>query len=72
MHRSICVQEILEVLDPKPGETGLDATLGFGGHTEALLSRIVPDGRLFGIDVDALELPRTEKRLRQLGFDEKS
>jgi 16S rRNA (cytosine1402-N4)-methyltransferase len=71
MHRSICVQEILEVLDPKPGETGLDATLGFGGHTEALLSRIVPDGRLFGIDVDALELPRTEKRLRQLGFDEK-
>lgn len=71
MHRSICVQEIIEALNPKPREIGLDATLGFGGHAEALLSCIVPDGRLFGIDVDTLELPRTETRLRQLGFNEK-
>ena len=70
MHRPICVSEILEVLNPQPGETGLDATLGFGGHAGDLLSRIVPGGRLFGIDVDPLELPRTESRLRGLGFDE--
>ncbi len=70
MHRPICVSEILEVLNPKPGETGLDATLGFGGHARELLSCIIPGGRLFGIDVDPLELPRTESRLRGLGFDE--
>lgn len=72
MHRPICVSEILEILNPRPGETGLDATLGFGGHARELLSRIVPGGRLFGIDVDPLELPRTESRLRGLGFDETS
>jgi 16S rRNA (cytosine1402-N4)-methyltransferase len=69
-HRPICVAEILEVLDPRPGEVGLDATLGYGGHAQELLSRLVPGGRLFGIDVDPLELPRTEARLRALGFQE--
>ena len=70
MHRSICVKEILEILNPQPGETGLDATLGFGGHTQELLPRLLPGGRLFGVDIDPLELPRTEARLRKLGFDE--
>ena len=70
MHRSICVNEILTILDPQPGETALDATLGFGGHTQEILPRLVPGGKLFGIDVDPVELPRTEARLRKLGFDE--
>jgi 16S rRNA (cytosine1402-N4)-methyltransferase len=70
MHRPICVPEILQILDPKPGDVGLDATLGFGGHAQALLPRMQPGGRLFGIDVDPLELPRTEARLRGLGFDD--
>ena len=69
-HRSICVDEILAVLDPKPGEVGLDATLGYGGHTEALLPRLLPGGRMVGLDVDPIELPRTEARLRKLGFGE--
>ena len=69
-HRSIMVAEILEVLDPKPGEVALDATLGYGGHTRELLPRLLPGGRLFGVDVDPLELPRTETRLRDLGFGE--
>ena len=70
MHRSICVKEILELLNPQPGETALDVTLGFGGHTQEILPRLLPGGRLFGLDVDPLELPRTEARLRKLGFDE--
>ena len=69
-HRSIMVDEILSVLDPKPGEVALDATLGYGGHTRELLPRLLPGGRLFGVDVDPLELPRTEARLRALGFGE--
>jgi 16S rRNA (cytosine1402-N4)-methyltransferase len=71
-HRSIMVAEILEALAPRPGETALDATLGYGGHTQALLPRLLPGGRLLGVDVDPLELPRTEARLRALGFDEEA
>lgn len=70
MHLSICVNEIVAVLNPQPGETGLDATLGFGGHTQALLPRVRPGGRMLGIDVDPIELERTEQRLRALGFSE--
>lgn len=71
MHLPICVKEILELLDPKSGETALDATLGFGGHAAEILPRLRPGGRLFGLDVDPLELPRAEARLRGLGFSEK-
>ncbi|MEQ1591874.1 MAG: 16S rRNA (cytosine(1402)-N(4))-methyltransferase RsmH [Thiobacillaceae bacterium] len=70
MHRSICVDEILAILNPQPGETGLDATLGFGGHTRAILPRLLPGGRLFAVDVDSIELPRTMARLRGQGFSE--
>jgi 16S rRNA (cytosine1402-N4)-methyltransferase len=70
MHRSICVNEILQILNPQPGETVLDATLGFGGHAAEILPHLLPGGRIFGIDVDPVELPRTEARLRKLGFDE--
>jgi len=48
----------------------LDATLGYGGHARELLPRLLPGGRLFGVDVDPLELPRTEARLRGLGYGE--
>ncbi|MBL9138797.1 MAG: 16S rRNA (cytosine(1402)-N(4))-methyltransferase RsmH [Verrucomicrobiales bacterium] len=67
-HRPIMVPEILEVLDPKPGDIAVDATLGHGGHTQAILPRLLPGGRLIGIDADPLELPKTEARLRALGF----
>ncbi len=68
MHLPICVEEILSILDPKPGEVCLDATLGFGGHAQRLLPRLLPGGRLFAVDVDPVELPRAETRLRGLGF----
>lgn len=68
MHRPIMVDEILRVLAPQPGEVVVDCTLGFGGHARALLERVRPGGRLIGLDVDPLELPRTEVRLREAGF----
>ena len=70
MHRPICVNEIIAILHPGPGETSLDATLGFGGHTQAILPLLSPGGKHFAVDVDAIELPRTEARLRKLGFSE--
>jgi len=70
MHRSILVREVLEVLAPKPGETAVDATLGYGGHARALLEAIRPGGKLLGLDIDPIELPKTEARLRAAGFVE--
>jgi len=67
-HRPICVDEILKILAPKPGETAFDATLGYGGHTRALLPKLLPGGRLFAVDVDTVELPKTEARLRAEGY----
>jgi len=71
-HRPILLDEILEILRPGPGETGLDATLGYGGHSTALLRAVQPGGRLFATDIDPLELPKTEARLRALGFPDES
>ncbi|MGV8906168.1 MAG: 16S rRNA (cytosine(1402)-N(4))-methyltransferase RsmH [Acetobacterium sp.] len=68
MHRSICVKEILEFLEITPGQTGLDATLGFGGHTLELLKCLNSEGHLYALDVDSIELPRTQKRLESLGY----
>jgi len=68
MHRSICVNEILEFLKITPGQIGLDATLGYGGHSLEMLKCLVPNGRLYAIDVDPLELPRTRDRLTALGY----
>jgi 16S rRNA (cytosine1402-N4)-methyltransferase len=69
-HVPIMVEAILEALAPVPGERGVDATLGWGGHARRLLERLTPGGHLLGLDVDPLELPRTEDRLRRSGFGE--
>ena len=68
MHRSICVNEILNFLNITPGQIGLDATLGYGGHSLEILKCLSPGGRLYAIDVDPIELPRTKERLASLGF----
>jgi len=62
------VREVLEVLAPQPGEVAVDCTLGYGAHAAALLAALQPGGRLIGLDVDPIELPKTEARLRALGF----
>jgi 16S rRNA (cytosine1402-N4)-methyltransferase len=67
-HVPIMVAEILEVLRPNPGDFAVDCTLGHGGHAQAILERIAPQGHLLALDVDPLELPRTEQRLREAGF----
>lgn len=69
-HVPVLVDEVLEALAPRPGERGVDATLGWGGHARHLLERIGPGGRLLGLDADPIELPRTEARLRALGYGE--
>jgi 16S rRNA (cytosine1402-N4)-methyltransferase len=67
-HRPVMVAEILETLAPRPGELAVDCTLGHGGHAQEILARLQPGGRLLGLDVDPVELPKTEARLRAAGF----
>jgi 16S rRNA (cytosine1402-N4)-methyltransferase len=68
MHVPIMVAEVLECLRPTPGDIAVDCTLGGGGHARVLLDRLRPGGRLVGLDLDPLELPRTEARMRADGY----
>ena len=54
MHISICVNEILDFLDIRPGMQGLDATLGYGGHTTEMLKKLEGQGHMYGLDVDPI------------------
>jgi 16S rRNA (cytosine1402-N4)-methyltransferase len=49
-HRPIMVAEILAMLAPQPGELAVDCTLGYGGHTQELLKKVLPGGKLLGPD----------------------
>ena len=68
MHISICVKEILEFLQIKPGQTGLDATLGYGGHTLEMLKCLESKGHIYALDADPIELAKTTERLQSLGY----
>jgi 16S rRNA (cytosine1402-N4)-methyltransferase len=68
MHIPICVNEILAFLQITPGQTGFDATLGYGGHTLEMLKCLESKGHIDATDVDPFELERTQKRLELLGY----
>lgn len=70
MHISIMVKEILDFLQIQPGQKGLDATLGYGGHTRAMLEQLKGQGHMHGLDVDPIESVKTKKRLADLGYGE--
>ena len=67
-HVPIMVAECMDALRLRSGMTGVDSTLGYGGHARRILEKISPGGRLLGLDQDPLELPKTESRLRGAGF----
>lgn len=70
MHISICVKEIIDFLQIQPGQTGVDATLGYGGHTLAMLKCLDHQGHIYGLDVDPIESAKTKERLARQGFGE--
>ena len=68
MHLSIMVQEILDILQIQPGQNGLDATLGYGGHTRRMLEQLQGTGHICALDVDPIEIEKTKERLKQAGY----
>lgn len=63
MHVSVLPREVLELLDPHPGDVVVDATVGGGGHSLLLCERILPGGRLIGLDQDPSMLDLARRRL---------
>lgn len=68
MHISICVKEILNFLQIQPGQKGLDATLGYGGHSSSMLKQLAGHGHLYALDVDPIEIVKTKARLEEQGY----
>ncbi len=63
LHIPVMLREVIDYLDPKPGQVFVDATLGTGGHSLEILKRITPGGKLIGIDRDEDSLALCRKRL---------
>ena len=70
MHIPIMVEEIMDLLQIEPGQKGLDATLGYGGHTSEMLRRLNGQGHLYAMDVDPIESVKTKARLEAKGYGE--
>ncbi len=68
MHIPICVNEILDFFQIQPGQVGLDATLGYGGHSQRMLACLKGKGHLYATDIDPIESEKTKARLADLGF----
>jgi len=65
IHKAVLVEEVIENLKLKPGMTVVDGTLGAGGHSVAILEKILPGGKLISIDLDRRAIDEFEKRLEE-------
>ena len=66
-HEPVLLREVVDLLAPGSGATVVDATLGLGGHTEALLEAVGSRGRVLGIDRDSQALELARQRLARFG-----
>jgi 16S rRNA (cytosine1402-N4)-methyltransferase len=68
-HIPVLLNDVLEILDPRPGKIIVDCTLGLGGHSAAILERIRPTGRLIAIDFDPANIAIAREKLTAIGGD---
>jgi 16S rRNA (cytosine1402-N4)-methyltransferase len=66
-HVPVMLAEVLAALNPQPGQTVVDCTLGFGGHAVELLKRVGPTGKLVALDLDPDNLDRAVPKLDAAG-----
>ncbi len=67
IHRSVLLNEVLEFLAPESGGIYVDGTLGLGGHTEAILQKSAPEGRVIAFDWDEAAIAKSRERLQPFG-----
>ncbi len=63
-HYTVMLNEAVDALDCKDGKIYVDCTLGGGGHSELILKRIQPNGRLIAFDIDDEAIEHSKKRLK--------
>jgi 16S rRNA (cytosine1402-N4)-methyltransferase len=68
-HIPVLLSQVLDVLDPRPGQVIVDCTLGLGGHAATILERVRPDGRLIGIDFDPANIELAREHLTKIGSE---
>jgi 16S rRNA (cytosine1402-N4)-methyltransferase len=66
-HIPVLLEPVMQWLAPRSGGIYCDCTLGFGGHSEEILKRSAPDGRLIGLDRDPVALEFAKQRLAPFG-----
>src|SRR5689334_8656208 len=64
-HIPVLAGELIDLLDPRPGETAVDCTFGGGGHARLIADRLGPAGTLIGIDRD----PIAEERFSEIAAE---
>ncbi len=65
MHQPVMLDEVVSSLNLKPGHVVLDATIGGGGHAGEILKRIMPGGRLIGLDADDEAIKIASENLKE-------
>ena len=60
IHTAVLKKEVLEYLDPKQNENFVDCTIGEGGHTEEILKKNGPEGKVLGIDLDPHQIAASQ------------
>ena len=70
-HFHLCTGDF-RLFDIQPGQQGLDATLGYGGHTSKMLEKLQGEGHICRLDVDPIESAKTKKRLEEKDLDQTS
>src|SRR3990167_6003681 len=68
IHKPVLLKEVVEYLDPKPGDQIIDATLDGGGHTLAIAERVAPSGKVLGIELDPVLFKETSFKFQASGF----
>jgi len=71
LHFPVMKEEVIQLLNPKPGENFVDCTLGEGGHSMAMLERNKPHGKVLGIDSDPEILEKLKLKVKDADFKER-
>ena len=65
MHKPVLLNEVIDILNPQPGDNFIDCNLGFAGHTKALLEKTGPDGKVLGIEADQKAIAQLKSEIAQ-------
>ncbi len=63
-HIPVLLNEIIKIINPKPGEFFIDGTVGEGGHAKEIIKYIEPDGIFLGIDWDSSQAEKAKQNIK--------